>query len=340
MDSLRTKMKMPHYTTILCSMLLLASGVASRSAQCVPGVNCKLPNCRCSNDDSIPGGIPAKYTPQIILVTFENAVNEGNVGPYLDLFSGLKNPNGCPALGTFYVQEKWTDMGVVKRLFDMGHEIGVNSIDGTLPHTATEWLGNITEVRRAITQVAVPEKNILGVRAPELSPGGLAEFWAISVDHLLYDASCATGSLAHVDSLLWPYTYDFIPGVHCDIGESLDGTFPGLWQVLIADLEFKGQRCASPAACTNVVSQNDAFEIFYNSFINHYHGKRSPFMMVINPEWVTVPNKKEGTIQFLKYVTSLNDVWIVTVSQALDWVRYPVPSWRAKSGYAPWGCAH
>ena len=53
------------------------------------------------------------------------------------------NPNNCPAVGTFFVQETNSDLGIIKSLSDNGHEIGVTSIDGTLPETEEQWRNNI-----------------------------------------------------------------------------------------------------------------------------------------------------------------------------------------------------
>ena len=53
------------------------------------------------------------------------------------------NPNKCPAVGTFFVQQTNTDMAIVKGLADNGHEIGVTTIDGTLPETEDQWRNNI-----------------------------------------------------------------------------------------------------------------------------------------------------------------------------------------------------
>ena len=71
---------------VLC-LLLLASLTSSQTTNCKPGDNCKPPNCRCWNDETIPGGIPVLDTPQVVAVTFEYAVNDANVGPYTDLFA-------------------------------------------------------------------------------------------------------------------------------------------------------------------------------------------------------------------------------------------------------------
>ena len=73
----------------------------------------------------------------------------------------------------------------------------------------------------------MPSAEILGIRAPQLQPGGLNEFTALAQEKFLYDASCSTSSFDDENSLLWPYTYDFAPGPSCDNGESPEQEFPG-----------------------------------------------------------------------------------------------------------------
>ena len=50
----------------------------------------------------------------------------------------VKNPNDCPAVGTFFVQSESSDLNAIKGLYDAGHEIGVTSSDGTYPDPS-QW---------------------------------------------------------------------------------------------------------------------------------------------------------------------------------------------------------
>ena len=68
---------------------------------------CKLPKCRCSGTD-IPGGLNVSSTPQMVLFSFQAAVNQQNFGIYGDMFKNRKNPNGCPRTGTFFVSHNYT----------------------------------------------------------------------------------------------------------------------------------------------------------------------------------------------------------------------------------------
>lgn len=75
------------------------------------------------------GNITAKQTPQIVLITFDDAVNDLNKDYYEEIFErGRMNPNGCPITGTFYVSHEWTDYGQVQSLYADGHEMASHTV--------------------------------------------------------------------------------------------------------------------------------------------------------------------------------------------------------------------
>ena len=89
---------------------------------------CRLPDCRCGGSD-IPGDLHGRQIPQLIMLTFDDGVNDLNWELYEELLnSGRKNPNGCPVKGTFYVSHEWTDYGQVQTLYSRGHEIASHTI--------------------------------------------------------------------------------------------------------------------------------------------------------------------------------------------------------------------
>lgn len=96
---------------------------------CVPE-KCHLPNCKCSNT-TIPGKIPRYDAPIIVMVTMQNAVENATYDAFLKLFEGLRNPNGCPVTGTYFVSHLYTDYFLVQSLRSKGHEIGDNTISAT-----------------------------------------------------------------------------------------------------------------------------------------------------------------------------------------------------------------
>lgn len=77
----------------------------------------------------MPGKLRAENIPQIVMLTFDDAVNDLNWELYEELFNnGRKNPNGCPPLGTFYVSHEWTDYGQVQSLYSRGHEMASHGV--------------------------------------------------------------------------------------------------------------------------------------------------------------------------------------------------------------------
>lgn len=110
---------------------------------------CHLPDCWCSKDGTaIPGNLTASTVPQMISITFDDAVNKRLLGNsvkvdllshslFLEIFSNnRKNPNGCPARATFYVSHQYTNYRDVQYLWNIGHEIAAHSVTHRGPE---EW---------------------------------------------------------------------------------------------------------------------------------------------------------------------------------------------------------
>ena len=91
---------------------------------------CVLPDCYCSPDGTqIPGKLEPNTVPQMITITFDDAVNNNNIIVYERIFKdGRNNPNGCSAKGTFFVSHKYTNYSAVQELHRKGHEIAAHSI--------------------------------------------------------------------------------------------------------------------------------------------------------------------------------------------------------------------
>jgi hypothetical protein len=97
---------------------------------CDPAV-CVLPDCWCSKDGTIiPGRLEVNQVPQMIILTFDDAVNFENFEMYTEklLLPSRKNPNGCPMRSTFFVSHQYTNYQNVQKLWNDGHEVGIHSI--------------------------------------------------------------------------------------------------------------------------------------------------------------------------------------------------------------------
>jgi len=68
-------------------------------------------------------------TPQIVIMTFDGAVNLNNFDHYQRVFtSERKNPNGCPIRGTFFVSHEYSNYNMIQQLAHDGHEIATETI--------------------------------------------------------------------------------------------------------------------------------------------------------------------------------------------------------------------
>lgn len=300
--------------------------------------NCKLPNCRCFSDNGIPGGLPAAEVPQMVVITMDYSLNS-DFSELYDLLFQYKNPNDCPSTGTFFIQDLNTDYNIVRSFYNRKFEIGISSVDGSIPTDQNGWINMIKSVKDKITNVGVNSKDVKGYRAPQLSFGGTPEFIGIGDNDMLYDAGCITSLYDSENTFKWPYTYDFVPGASCN-GQSapVDLKFIGKWQVLIPDFKFGGTRCEVPQACTNVITKKDAFDILYDNFVVHYEGNRTPYYVIIDAAWMKTDYKREATVEFVEYIrAAFPDTYLVSVIQSLQWVQQPTPIANITS-FPPWSC--
>jgi hypothetical protein len=76
----------------------------------------RLPGCFCSEDGrGIPGGLAPQDTPQMIVLTFDDAVNINNYDVMETVLNeNLVNPNGCSAKATFFVSHRYTNYSMVQ----------------------------------------------------------------------------------------------------------------------------------------------------------------------------------------------------------------------------------
>lgn len=75
------------------------------------------------------GNIPVNEVPQIVLMTFDDAVSDLNKAYFDEIFKSERvNPNGCPISATFYVSHEWTDYRLVQDLYADGHEFASHTI--------------------------------------------------------------------------------------------------------------------------------------------------------------------------------------------------------------------
>ncbi|XP_043509139.1 uncharacterized protein LOC122528252 isoform X2 [Frieseomelitta varia] len=307
------------------------------AAKCRKDV-CLLPDCSCGGAD-IPGGIPVEQTPQIVLLTFDDAVNDLNRPLYTDLFeNGRKNPNGCPITATFYVSHEWTDYSQVQNLYADGHEMASHTVSHSFGEQFShrKWAREVAGQREILSAYGgVKLEDVRGMRAPFLSVGGNNMFKMLWDTNFTYDSSMP---IYENRPPSWPYTLDYKLFHDCMIPPCPTRSYPGLWEVpMVMWQDLNGGRCSMGDACSNPPTADGVYKMLIKNFERHYTTNRAPFGLFYHAAWFTQPHHKEGFISFLDTIVAMDDVWIVTNWQAIQWVRNPTPLPLLHT-FEPFGC--
>ncbi|XP_048489113.1 uncharacterized protein LOC105388358 isoform X5 [Plutella xylostella] len=307
------------------------------AAKCRKDV-CLLPDCNCGGKE-IPGDLPVESVPQIVLLTFDDSVNDLNKVLYQDLFEkGRVNPNGCPISATFYVSHEWTDYSQVQNLYAAGHEMASHTISHSFGEQFSQkkWnreVGGQREILAAYGGVKL--EDVRGMRAPFLSVGGNKMFKMLYDSNFTYDSSMPVYENRPPS---WPYTLDYKLFHDCMIPPCPTKSYPGVWEVpMVMWQDLNGGRCSMGDACANPPNAEGVYKMLLKNFDRHYTTNRAPFGLFYHAAWFTQPHHKEGFIMFLDSINRMNDVWIVTNWQALQWVRDPTPINRLNN-FQPFQC--
>ncbi|XP_017954343.1 uncharacterized protein LOC108649798 isoform X9 [Drosophila navojoa] len=307
------------------------------AAKCRKDV-CLLPDCYCGGKD-IPGELPAESIPQIVLLTFDDSVNDLNKQLYMDLFEkGRVNPNGCPITATFYVSHEWTDYSQVQNLYADGHEMASHTVSHSFGEQFSQkkWTREIAGQREILAAYGgVKLSDVRGMRAPFLSVGGNKMYKMLYDSNFTYDSSMPVYENRPPS---WPYTLDYKIFHDCMIPPCPTRSYPGVWQVpMVMWQDLNGGRCSMGDACSNPSDADGVTKMIMKNFERHYTTNRAPFGLFYHAAWFTQPHHKEGFIKFLDAINAMPDVWIVTNWQALQWVRDPTPTSRINS-FQPFQC--
>uniref|UniRef100_T1JA58 NodB homology domain-containing protein n=1 Tax=Strigamia maritima TaxID=126957 RepID=T1JA58_STRMM len=300
--------------------------------------NCQLPNCFCGTNAFLPGNIKVSEVPQMILLTFDDSVNEVNYEFYNNLLKNRKNPNNCPVTATFFVSHEWSDYSTIQNLYSQGHEMASHSIshgDGA-KYSRKKWEEEILGQKEILkTLGGVQDDDIQGMRAPFLQPGGDNQFIMLQLSNFTYDSSLP---VRRTDPPIWPYTLDYGIPHECNIPPCPKGHYPGLWEVpLVMWSDLNGGRCSMADACTTPTKSDDIYRMLMSNFEHHYHSNRSPFPMYYHYAWFTKNHNLEAFKAFIDTVLQLGDVYMVSVSQMIEWMKQPTPLSHIQQ-FAPWKC--
>ncbi|KAF5289124.1 hypothetical protein FQA39_LY15226 [Lamprigera yunnana] len=304
---------------------------------------CFLPECFCSKDGTtIPGDLDRSEVPQMIILTFDGAVNLNNYNQYRRVFKGNTNPNGCDIKGSFYVAHEYSNYQMIQELASSAHEIATETISlqmGLQDKGYEEWVGEMIGMREILKHFANVSKNeVVGMRAPFLKPGRNTQYKVLEDFGYIYDSSIGVPVLPIP---VWPYTLDYKVPHECKSETCPTKSFPGVWELPLNShyiANFEGGHCPYLDQC--VLHNHDSDEVFewlQEDFSRYYDQNRAPYMMSFHTNWFSIKALEDGLHKFIQWTQTLPDVWYVTATQALMWITDPKPL-KDLNSFEPWNC--
>ncbi|XP_061174004.1 uncharacterized protein LOC133183081 [Saccostrea echinata] len=315
------------------------STLPSNETNCKQGENCKLPSCFCKTT-SYPTSMKLSDVPQIVYITIDGGINFLTYSKMKTLFNdNRRNPNGCRIGATFFANGRGSSYRLANLLYNDGIEIGLNGLQSSAYETSESLLSDINQQTESFrSHSAIPEEEIKGWRSPELFEETVPN---IDVLHkrAMYDSSLVLRNSTSNDKLKpWPFTLDFNTN-KCAGGNCSSTVNAGIWEVPVIPMtSLNGVACTYADKCRGLKTTEETVEYLMNNF-NSYKTNKAPFGIHISRDWFYWYNNRNfaGLSEFIDKLLQNEDVYIVSVSKLLQWMKNPVSLSSAKS-YSPWSC--
>jgi len=301
---------------------------------------CKLPDCYCSeNGTSIPNDLPRESVPQMIMITFDDAVNNNNIDIYSEIFKPTRiNPNGCTIKGTFFLSHKYSNYSAVQDLHRKGHEIAVHSITHNSKetywsnNTVANWAKEMAGARVIFERFAnITDNSIVGIRAPLLKVGGNSQFKMMEEQGFLYDSSMGA-PLSQKPQ--YPYT------LHHRMPHKCHGNFQNcptrshpIWEITMNEYdrrEFPEDEpelsgCVMVDQCNNLGTGDVFYNFLNNNFDRHYNSNRAPLGLYFHASWLLNRHFLDALTDWIDEKLQMKDVYFTTMTQLIRWMQNPTP---------------
>jgi len=301
--------------SVILGLLSILNSVHSYT--CDPNT-CKPPSCTCASP-SPPGGIDPKDAPQFIILSYDDAVNGSTFDILKHMYKDLAHVNGCPVVATHFVQNVYTNYHQVQQLHAQGDEIALH----TFGHTELASQKEIESGKKAIIAFAgIPENDIKGFRPPFLSYNeNLIQ--AVQNLGLTYDSSAPTIR----ENASWPYTLDngFFDDVDCNTNKICNepNIHKGLWEIPLYSTFYPDNK--PPVSMDQDYDNGNLLNILKDNFNNRYNGNRQPMAIAVHAVHCEEPKEKVDLYrEFIKWALGKKDVYFVTYSQLIEYMKNPV----------------
>ena len=306
--------------------------------QCRESHMCNPPDCFCCRD-SMP--LETHNIPQMVFFSFDDAVTPQVSAYYKELFDpSRKNPNGCPISMTLFISDRNTVYGLVKEFYDNGMEIASHSVTHSHPSTRTFVREARQQKENLSKKTGIPPEHIRGWRSPFLEPLGDTQPNVLKSLGYEYDATLTITPKSNSDMPITPFTLDYGWPYDCKIKPCPAQQHKGFWEVPVVSVKdyLNMYDCVYVDGCNNPPpSESLAFKFLWDNFQKYYKSNRAPMGINMHASWFYYPDRKAAMDKFIKTLNQMDDVYIVSIHQVIEWLRNPTPLHQLDS-FEPWNC--
>merc|ERR1712179_511863 len=224
------------------------------------------------------------------------------------------------------------------------------------------WFKEINDAKSMINKYGkIPLDDIKGWRAPFLETGGDIMYKAMHDAGFTYDCSISTYRYSNWYTIegedkprgaLFPYTMDYESDLKCSVGKCPKETYPGFWVTPMTDLDdprswtnetytpevkvpcnmlgscIQGNETDTEWDCIDDECKDNMVQWLKDSFAEHYDKNKAPFGLYTHYAWlqnddIQKTRRKEAYMEFLEYLQGIEDVWIVSLSTLVEWMKDP-----------------
>ncbi|KAL4448414.1 hypothetical protein ABPG75_005633 [Micractinium tetrahymenae] len=289
---------------------------------------------------------PVSRPPQFILFSHDDDMVTEATKYVFDVSDSFRNPNGCKLPVTWFACTKGCDFScsTAVKLWKKGHEVATHTVhhydmrDMSYSQVSKEVLG----ARDTLVGCGIPLSELRGFRTPFLSDSP-------TIRKVLYDNGFRFDSTIGVEggrNKLWPATMEKGVPYDCDVGGndcSSSERYPGMWEVPLyqmAGSENIMDYCTDSSS-SDPIDGCSAYDVLKKEFDATYTSNRGPVTIGVHSiatGYLQSSTYRKEIKQFFDYALSFEDVWVVTISQFLDWMEKPVPANKMKQFMSKYTC--
>ncbi|KAL4438454.1 hypothetical protein ABPG77_000102 [Micractinium sp. CCAP 211/92] len=298
-----------------------------------------------SESDLAPTLRNLKRPPQFILFSHDDNVDSAAYGYVTDVTDRHRNPNGCRIKATWFGCTSGCPFScsTAKKLHGKGHELAAHTVNhpDLRRMSYSQVKKEIVGSRDKIASCGIPQNKVVGFRTPFLSDSPTVRK-VLANSGFRYDS---TIGVAGGSNRLWPATMEKgVPyncnqaGQYCTSSEA----YPGLWQVPLYELPTGNLM----DVCTDESSGKpqsgcSPYKQLRKDFDRAYGSNRGPVTVGVHSTttgFLKNDKFRSEVNRFFEYALQHKDVWVVTISQFLDWMEAPVEADKMAAFMAKYKC--